>query len=624
MILEKHQYRRFIRLYETLINYSAVEKGIEESLEDTFSNENGHAFLEAERMIWGPDGDRGIIDRYVENNPFNFGPDDLAEVQSWSGGIYDTFTVCQCGLETLFLCGWRAFSVRGLDREVDEVLTRMPATVRATLLPFEDTIVFAVIMSEIVYETDQDKVDRINREVRDYLKLDKVHRTAHEFIVLSNIAREEHLSRKAQTLIEATEADMGRKLIGMHEGPLAHMGFDEREEAVAAYRLTTGPQVEHTEVLASLSIPGEPTDELAEILRRCNQSDLAQLATYMQIAQNAHFLPHAELAQQVLDYDIFAPDNISWLMNLAIMTGSDATDRLAELYRTGCPLEFAYAEISGDNWPLPILPLSVLFEVEGEDGGPGHFLLQAPREAREALQDYDWDLAAEKARAQESLVSTLNLACEMYGIVFFDEFSEQLGFKEFADTFGTKFANALLSRIVTLSMNNIVSFGVFHQSDGGVFFAHNCMRPFLTYADSANAVSDLADNPVVSAMLKSREAYPARPLGDWGEASDLYEFMYQQEPTRRLVQFLDTHVPDSQDGYEFADTVMQDEIDVNRLVRIDTDNALEDLQETYDFNADEEALEELTEILDAFSEIVPSWYYYGWSSKDASEGAFHA
>ena len=318
------------------------------------------------------------------------------------------------------------------------------------------------------------------------------------------------------------------------------------------------------------------------------------------------------------------PDNISWLMNLAIMTGSDATDRLAELYRTGCPLEFAYAEISGDNWPLPILPLSVLFEVEGEDGGPGHFLLQAPREAREALQDYDWDLAAEKARAQESLVSTLNLACEMYGIVFFDEFSEQLGFKEFADTFGTKFANALLSRIVTLSMNNIVSFGVFHQSDGSVFFAHNCMRPFLTYADSANAVSDLADNPVVSAMLKSREAYPARPLGDWGEASDLYEFMYQQEPTRRLVQFLDAHVPDSQDGYEFADTVMQDEIDVNRLVRIDTDNALEDLQETYDFNADEEALEELTEILDAFSEIVPSWYYYGWSSKDASEGAFHA
>jgi ABC-type oligopeptide transport system substrate-binding subunit len=69
---------------------------------------------------------------------------------------------------------------------------------------------------------------------------------------------------------------------------------------------------------------------------------------------------------------------------------------------------------------------------------------------------------------------------------------------------------------------------------------------------------------------------------------------------------------------------MQDEIDVNRLVRIDTDNALEDLQETYDFNADEATLDELTEILDAFTAIIPSWYYYGWSQKDVSDGAFHS
>ena len=622
MILEKHQYRRFIRLYETLINYCAVEAGTQESLEASILNEDVKAFLEAERMIWAPDGDRGIIDRYVEKNPFNFSMDDLAEVQSWSRAINDTFTVCQRGLETLFICGWRAFSVRGLDREIGEALSHMPATVRATLLPFDDTIIFAITMSEIAYETDRDKIERIEREVTDYLKLDKVHRTAHEFIMLSHIAYEEQLSRKAQSLIEDTEAAMGRKLIGMHEGPLAHMGFDEREQAVADNRLTTGPQVEHTDVLSALSIPGEPTDDLAEILRRCSQTDLAQLATYMQITQNAHYLPHADLVRQVLDYNLFAPDNISWLMNLAIMTGSDATDRLGELYHHNGPLEYAYAEISGDNWPLPILPLSVLFEVGGE--GPGHFLLQAPREAREALRDYDWDLASDKARAQEALISTLNLACEMYGIVFFDEFTEQLGFQEFADTYGTKFANTLLTRIVTLSMNDIVTFGVFHQSDGSVFFAHNCMRPYLSYTDSDNAVADLADNPVVTGMLKSREAYPARPLGDWGEASDLYEFMHCQEPTRRLVQFLDAHVPDSQDDYEFADTVMQDEIDVNRLVRIDTDNALEDLQETYDFNADEATLEELAEILDAFTAIIPSWYYYGWSQKDVSDGAFHS
>ena len=185
MILEKHQYRRFIRLYETLINYCAVEAGTQESLEASILNEDVKAFLEAERMIWAPDGDRGIIDRYVEKNPFNFSMDDLAEVQSWSRAINDTFTVCQRGLETLFICGWRAFSVRGLDREIGEALSHMPATVRATLLPFDDTIIFAITMSEIAYETDRDKIERIEREVTDYLKLDKVHRTAHEFIMLT-------------------------------------------------------------------------------------------------------------------------------------------------------------------------------------------------------------------------------------------------------------------------------------------------------------------------------------------------------------------------------------------------------------------------------------------------------
>jgi hypothetical protein len=331
-----------------------------------------------------------------------------------------------------------------------------------------------------------------------------------------------------------------------------------------------------------------------------------------------------ELVELILGKDLFSPDNLSWLMNLPIMTGSDATDRIADLYRHDGPLTYAPSEITTSNWPLPILPLSALFEVTDSDDATSHYVLVAPREAREAMSNYDWDLACEKARAQEQLVSTLNLACEMYGIVSFDDFSERLGFNEFADTFGNEFANALLSRIVTLAMNNIVSFGVFDVPDGSIIFAHNCMRPFFDYADAGHAISDLSDNPIIGGMLESRKGFPPRPLGDWGDATDAYEYLYAQEPTRRLVQFLDAHVPDSQDDYEFADTVVQDEIDVNRLVRIETDNAMEDLQEAYDFNADDEVLAQLTEIYDAFTYEIPSWYYHGWSEKDIQNGVFES
>ncbi len=136
----------FHRLYQSFLVYAAQQTGIAPDVRTPHDLPS----LEQEKIMKIRDqchGSQGLLERFVQSNPFDFTPEEVEWVKLWRYHVNGTFTVVRVTKEgALFLDAGkdaRAYLVQPLLSTFEELLPfRPPVRVEAVLLPFKGRIVY--------------------------------------------------------------------------------------------------------------------------------------------------------------------------------------------------------------------------------------------------------------------------------------------------------------------------------------------------------------------------------------------------------------------------------------------------------------------------------------------------
>jgi hypothetical protein len=136
---------RFYRLWFALLHYANTRLLIDPSFPDTA---NGNVLPESAVQIRDAIyADNTIITQFLSANPAQLSAPDLDIIASWQTRIHDTFIVLSSQQDyTIFLSQTEpvhVYGVLGLIDEIEDVLlTPLPTSVEAVLLPFENHIIY--------------------------------------------------------------------------------------------------------------------------------------------------------------------------------------------------------------------------------------------------------------------------------------------------------------------------------------------------------------------------------------------------------------------------------------------------------------------------------------------------
>ena len=275
MILQGRQLNRFTKLFESLMRFCATDL-------ELFGARRGAPLTEEDlgkvaAAVWGEDGDRSAIDRFLEVNPDRLNRTDLREVATWREGFFESFDAIRDGSNVYLIVGDHAFAVRGLGYELDEDFYYMPTFVDTLLLPFDGIVTHG---PEVTYLTEE--LSPTDRELMRVLlegckSAGHVVRTSRQFAKMAPIALE-----KAHSIREEAEENVRRYGLvvgplgpGTFEGALSGLDWQERQKAIDAYlEEQDGPDV--GTLLASKR--GDPQASFEEFLRSETMESLEDLA----------------------------------------------------------------------------------------------------------------------------------------------------------------------------------------------------------------------------------------------------------------------------------------------------------------------------------------------------------
>lgn len=151
MSLSSEQAARFYRIWWPLLRYVNAQRQIVPELlerpeKDAIGVEQAMPIREA---LWASED---LREAFMEKNPANLTPDDLALVASWRDRIEDEFFILRhLKHHTVFFADKRppqAYAVHGLVSPIEDVVDwPLPVLVKAVLLPFEDKIIYDSLLA---------------------------------------------------------------------------------------------------------------------------------------------------------------------------------------------------------------------------------------------------------------------------------------------------------------------------------------------------------------------------------------------------------------------------------------------------------------------------------------------
>ena len=240
MILQGRQLNRFTKLFESLMRFCATDLEVFGARRGAPMTDRDLAKVAA--AVWGEDGDRSAIDRFLEANPDRLNRTDLREVATWREGFFESFNALRDGSNVYLITGTYAFAVRGLGYELDEDFYYMPTYVETLLLPFDGIITHGPTVSYLPEELSQAEQEMMRMLLEGCKSEGSVVRTSRQFQKLAPIALE--LARSVRE--EAEETPAVKKQLSECRILLAEDMFINAEIMKEVLKMK-GMQVEHAE-----------------------------------------------------------------------------------------------------------------------------------------------------------------------------------------------------------------------------------------------------------------------------------------------------------------------------------------------------------------------------------------
>ncbi|MCC7572379.1 MAG: hypothetical protein KO464_03215 [Candidatus Methanofastidiosum sp.] len=141
MELSQKEIDQFLKLYQGLLIY--VEKKKRESKKDSSRKViMKKEWVELRDIVLD---NRGIIDEYIDDNPYNFKNEELKIVRQWKNGICSNFFIIKFEKEYTHMYdneSGKSYGVLSLNDPICEFIEYTPSYVRTFLLPFKGKIVY--------------------------------------------------------------------------------------------------------------------------------------------------------------------------------------------------------------------------------------------------------------------------------------------------------------------------------------------------------------------------------------------------------------------------------------------------------------------------------------------------
>jgi len=598
MILSNRQSARFVKLFAPLATYLIAEYCKTDGAVQSFESEEEAVDIVCD-YVWGEEGHLDLIDRYLKESPTRINGTDRRAILAFKEGIYSAFPTAHIGADTFFLAGNYALAVRGIDSEIPDIVGSLPCLSRTLLVPFDGLITYGEVIS-VPDEPDLERMSEgLESLVRDQVEAGNICRTERQFRRIAPAIKEE-IARSVQEF----ESGEGSHGIECHVGALAGLSWDERKKAVTehlqAERESDKSKNNAAKVADGVCEKGSPAGSVKEYVNRLARRELVDLAEAHDLGASISKKSRAQLAQLLTEHYL---ENARDAIEGAIMWGAEDTTYARDLVLQGGTIRITREQFQ-ETYLLPTpRPPYVCVYHDGED-----YLVVMPPEICERIKDYDFEDAIRRAEEVDRTCSYIASFINFRGIATMEEISDLLYGGPEANPISTveAFRNAatrLLAEKVGIEMADL-------DETGNSVLVHELL------AREARVGKDgkIRNPQAIFDLLDEREGKPERPIE---QGLRMSRYMEEKESYRRFVTFLDSHVPDGKDDYEYA-TSIADYLHYYALGTKRLSNLIADVL-SLSPDLEEDAQKEYLQLIKDLINDTPQWANYGWSANELNE-----
>lgn len=626
MHLSKEQAERFYRLFDALITFANDTHGITDELFDYETMGIYPEKLEdVAEVLWS---DLSIIDDFIAQNPFGFDPRDLEAVRLWTHAITDSFIVMEHNLAcSVFVSGSFAYGVKGISHSIKEILPETPTVVNATLLPFDNSIVYAMQLKAMPIVYGSGMKEMFKNSLEDALDCHPLIMDAGSFVAVSAEIREtgrpQAQGRPFQERKELSALREGDTFeLDLHKGALAGLNEEERKKAIdrEVQKLYDEDGFSRAEFIRSIALEKEPCFSLSKILGSFTKEDLVHLARTSNLKGYSR-LKKAELQDMVSDR--INTDTSAWDAFLDLCS-QPVFDTFLLLIESGGTLSLNTSEVNAfEKSLLTQTPYSFVFFHDDT------FTFLIPEDFRQWCSQLSVEEIKLRRKETETLLLYPRVYTELCGIVDSEELYALYcaHSDEAADEEGEGKEQRYRYRemsfedfVITITQEIILEeqdFEVWIDGDRLYFV-------YFELGDEYNGIYGTEDSSDSSIhryreyLLARHEEIPMKQL-DKGEAFDFDAFDHSMAlPQAKLLRNLfDANVPEGANDYFFADTLME-EIYSMAQFGFGAPEYLEYFEEC-GLVFDPKTINDLLVLLCDCLNSLPLWVNNGWSPNELLE-----
>lgn len=239
MILQRSDARRYDKLFLGFMDNVAPTFGLKSTPRYPCEDLTAGDMCMLLEGVWGPFGDRGIIDDFVSANPLRFNRTDLREIEGWRDALFADFHVVRDGRDTVFMYDDRSYVVRGVGSEAEVDLgLELPALCTALVIPFAGLLTHGSVVEDLPTALVHD--DLTPRDVQEAIARQKAE--GRRVSTAKDFARNISAVQASQQKYNGMRAEEDERAYGdgpapeQYPGLLAGLSAEERTKAVEEHK----------------------------------------------------------------------------------------------------------------------------------------------------------------------------------------------------------------------------------------------------------------------------------------------------------------------------------------------------------------------------------------------------
>ena len=418
------------------------------------------------------------------------------------------------------------------------------------------------------------------------------------------------------------EMKFSQQIEGCHEGILAGMPEQEREKAVEAAvkdALFANSGLTPLAILKSTLTAGSPTRDFEALLASEYKETLKNWARIYKTGAGSN-AKKAELAESLAAVLPTLPALHEAVLRVDLSPSELAAFRA--LLDAGGMMQVPEDGLTSIvGLPRAMSMLCYAFYEKGARKGEGVFTFVVPDQMMDVLSGLDWDDMEQYALERELVLDIAGALTELRGIV-----DVEGAYNEYVRHSKHPFDLIEFEDINFYAIKDGSSDNAWLETEDGPAYLVNYMLA-QTYQDGMGLPAD--DGMVLYGPLGPLEYFVdsqtgklARPLEE-GTLSeiDVFNWKCSLPAARALRGYLDAHVPDDQDDYFFADSVMDELVDFMSLGVGDaiTVRTYFEILEDHGFIPDAVHMKCVLNLLMNMANAMPCWPNNGWSPNELAE-----